>query len=59
MNVCNLSDGHFEFMLVEAVAGFKSGASPSKIVIDVKREPDANIGTLCTSGKGNSAKPPD
>ena len=42
MNVRNLSVGHFEFMVVEAVAAFKSGASPFKIVIHVKREPYAN-----------------
>ena len=39
MYICNLSVGHFECLLVEAVACFISGAPPSKIFIDVKREP--------------------
>ena len=46
MNICNLSVGHFEFVLVEAVVGFKSGASPYTIVTDIKRKPYAKFGTF-------------
>ena len=46
LNVCILIVGHFEFMIVETVAGFKSGDSTFKIVIYVKREPNVKFGTF-------------
>ena len=38
--------GHFEFLLSEAVAGFRSGASPSNIAIYMQKKPPANFGAF-------------